>query len=96
MAEKPYQADDPLEPTAVTLPAGRDDVAYMGRCFVEEFARLGFRKNALMAFFRSPFYQGPHLVYRQLGEGFVQGLIEEQMARRTARTRSGVAEVSKG
>jgi hypothetical protein len=84
MAEKLYESGDPLEPTAVTLPAGREAVAYMGRCFVEEFARLGFRRNALMALFRSPFYQGPHLVYRQLGEGFVQGLIEEEMARRAA------------
>jgi len=85
MAEKRYEAGDPLEPTAVTLPAEREDVAYMGRCFVEEFARMGYGQNALIALFRNPFYQGPHLVYQQLGEGFVQGLIEEEMTRRTAR-----------
>lgn len=85
MAEKPYETDDPLEPTAIALGAEREDVAYMGRCFVEEFARLGYRQNALLAFFRNPFYQGPHMVYRQLGEGFVLDLIEEEMARRTAR-----------
>jgi len=90
MAEKPYAYDDPLEPTAVTLPADREAVAYMGRCFVEEFARLGYRRNALMALFRTPFYQGPHMVYRQLGEGFVRGLIDEEMAQRTPR------EVSRG
>ena len=96
MAEKPYAYDDPLEPTAVTLPADREAVAYMGRCFVEEFARMGYRQNALMALFRTPFYQGPHMVYRQLGEGFVSGLIDEEMTRRAARTRSGVAGVSRG
>jgi hypothetical protein len=90
MAEKPYAADDSLEPTAVTLPADQEAVAFMGRCFVEEFARLGYRRNALMALFRTPFYQGPHMVYRQLGEGFVSGLIDEEMTRRAARTRSGV------
>jgi len=89
MADKPYDADDPLEPTAVTLPADREEVAYMGRCFVEEFARLGYRRNALLALFRTPFYQGPHLVYRQLGEEFVQGLIEEEMTRRAARLSRG-------
>ena len=90
MAEKPYAYDDPLEPTAVTLPADREAVAYMGRCFVEEFARMGYRRNALMALFRTPFYQGPHMVYQQLGEGFVRGLIDEEMAQRTPR------EVSRG
>ena len=89
MADKPYDADDPLEPTAVTLPADREEVAYMGRCFVEEFARLGYRRNALLALFRTPFYQGPHLVCRQLGEEFVQGLIEEEMTRRAARLSRG-------
>ena len=82
MSEKPYAADDPLEPAAVALPADREAVASMGRCFVEEFARMGYRQNALMALFRTPFYQGPHMVYRQLGEGFVSGLIEDEMARR--------------
>jgi hypothetical protein len=89
MAEKRYEADDALEPTAVTLPADREAVAYMGRCFVEEFARMGYRRNALMALFRTPLYQGPHLVYRQLGEGFVRGLIEDEMARRTATASRG-------
>lgn len=84
MAEKPYESGDPLAPTAVTLPADWEAVAYMGRCFVEEFARLGFRRNALMALFHNPFYQGPHLVYQQLGEGFVRSLIDEEMERRVA------------
>ena len=89
MAEKSYADDDPLEPTAVTLPADREAVAYMGRCFVEEFARMGYRRNALMALFRTPFYQGPHMVYRQLGEGFVSSLIDEEMTRRAARASRG-------
>jgi hypothetical protein len=71
MAENPYAADDPLEPTAVTLPADRETVAYMGRCFVEEFARMGYRQNALMALFRTPFYQGPHYGLPPVGRGFV-------------------------
>lgn len=89
MADKRYEADDPLEPTAVALPANRETVAYMGRCFVEELARMGYRRNALLAFFRNPFYQGPHLVYRQLGEGFVRNLIEEEMAKKPAAGMAG-------
>ena len=89
MAEKRYAADDPLEPAAVALPADREAVAYMGRCFVEEFARMGYRRNALMALFRTPFYQGPHMVYQQLGEGFVSGLIDEEMTRRVVRASRG-------
>ena len=80
MADKPYETADPMEPVAVAVPGDEDSMAEMGRCFVDEFVRMGWRRNALLALYRDPFFQGPHLVYRKMGEEWVQSLIEEALA----------------
>ncbi len=83
---KEYDAEDPLEPTAMLLPAPADDdtdyLAEMGRAIVDEYARMGFDAERLFKIFSTPFYQGPHMVYRERGEEFVRGLIEERYAQR--------------
>lgn len=59
---------------AAVLPAPTDeDLAEMGRCYVEEFARMGWSEDAVMRVFCNPFYRGPHAVYRRKGEQFVRG-----------------------
>ena len=80
MADKPYEAEDPLAPVAVVIPGDEDSVAEMGRCFVDEFVRMGWRRNALLAVFRDPFFQGPYLVYRKMGEEWVETLVDEALA----------------
>lgn len=52
-----------------------DGLAYMAECFAEEFARMGYSGEALLALFRNPFYQGPNAAYQAFGEPWVQELI---------------------
>ncbi len=77
MVHKEYEAEDPLAMVGVILdePPDDDAIAEMGRCFVEEMARMGWRPNTILNIFRNPFYAGPHMVYQRLGEPFVVEMI---------------------
>lgn len=74
---KPFEASDPMELVVTVLPCAPDEeaLAEMGRCFVEELARMGWKAPAVMAVFRNPFYRGPHSVYHALGEEYVRALV---------------------
>ncbi len=78
MARKEYEAEDPLAIVGVTLDEAPDDdaIAEMGRCFVEEMARMGWRRNTILNIFRNRFYAGPYMVYERLGEPFVIEMID--------------------
>lgn len=52
-----------------------DRLGAMAECFAEEFARMGYSEEALLALFRDPFYQGPHLAFQQRGEEWVRTLL---------------------
>ena len=65
--------DDPLELHALEIPG---DPAVMLQMLVEEFARMGYGQNELMALCRDPFYVGPHGLWRHYGE--------EELGRRVA------------
>ncbi|MDF2628368.1 MAG: hypothetical protein K0R39_2199 [Symbiobacteriaceae bacterium] len=58
----------------------QDGLAYMAACFAEEFAHMGYSEEALLAVFRDPFYQGPHLAYKLRGEDWVRALIRRVIA----------------
>ena len=62
----------------VGLERGPDDEALTGmaRCFVEEFARMGWSGERILRLFRNHFYRGPHQILRMKGEDFVRGLVE--------------------
>lgn len=53
-----------------------DQLAFMAECFAEEFANMGYSQEALLALFRNPFYQGPHLAYQRRGEEWVRQLLQ--------------------
>lgn len=76
---KPFESGDPMELAGTLLPFTPDEeaLAEMGRCFVEEFARMGWKGPAVLVVFRNPFYRGPHAVYRALGEDYVRALVEQ-------------------
>ena len=75
---KEFDPEDPFALVGVVLPPpSDDDLAEMGRCFVEEFARMGWSPELMLRVFRSPFYRGPHAVYHRRGEEFVRGLIRQ-------------------
>lgn len=48
-----------------------------GRCFIEEFLRMGWDDTAVLAVFRNPFYRGPHAVWQQCGEAAVIALLAD-------------------
>ncbi|MFO0983336.1 MAG: hypothetical protein U1E76_16645 [Planctomycetota bacterium] len=70
-------ASDPMMLVGVELPADLESFAVICRVFAEEFARLGFDEDAVMALFRDPFYAGAHRAYQALGEPAVRGMVRE-------------------
>ncbi len=78
MTEKPLDPEDPMALVGVVLEGGPDDEALteMARCFVEEYARMGWSGERIMRLFRNPFYRGPHQILRSKGEDFVLGIIK--------------------
>lgn len=79
--QKGAGAEDPFQAMAVCVesPSGYDGVAEMARCFVEEYAMMGWRRERILRLFRDPRYAGAHAVYDQRGEAFVTGLLDEVM-----------------
>lgn len=81
MAEfhKGAEASDPFEAMAVLVdcPPGYDGMGEMARAFVEEYAKLGWRRERIMRLFLDPRYAGTHAVYHERGEAFVQQLLDE-------------------
>jgi len=76
---KPAEAEDPLEliSVAVPVPEGYDALGEMARCFVEEFALMGWNAERILSMFKNPFFQGPYGICQARGEEFVQNLIRQ-------------------
>ncbi len=74
---KPAKPEDPLElvGVAIPVPEGYDVLGEMARCFVEEFALMGWSADRILRMFKSPSFQGPYRIYQARGEEFVQELI---------------------
>lgn len=81
MPKDEFDFADPFELNGVALPTEEDTTDAMGECFAEEFLRLGYAPQAVLALFRNPHYLGPHRVLQQRGEAFVRALITEACAR---------------
>jgi hypothetical protein len=73
MADKDFDADDPMGLCAVGVEAG--DLDTQAACLVEEFVRMGAGDAQIHALFRSPFYAGAHAIWRARGEGWVSALM---------------------
>ena len=84
MADKALGAEDPFTVVGVNSlgPMPLDAIEEMGRCFVEELARMGWGRQRILHAFRQPFFQGPHLVYRRKGGAFVESLLDAVFAGR--------------
>ncbi|HEY3364843.1 MAG TPA: hypothetical protein VGK74_07325 [Symbiobacteriaceae bacterium] len=51
------------------------ELGLMAQCFAEEFAHMGYSREAVLAVFQNPFYRGPHQAYTRFGEDWVRHLI---------------------
>jgi hypothetical protein len=77
MPKDEFDQEDPFALVGMVL-AGEQDAesfALMGRCFIEEFVRMGWDDVQILPLFRDPFYRGPHALYRAKGDAFVRQLI---------------------
>jgi hypothetical protein len=79
MAEKDFEADDPMEFVAVRFPVpdGVDGDEVMARCFVEEYAVMGMPRERVFRLFQSRFFAGTHAILHSRGEEFVRGIIDD-------------------
>ncbi|MEO8323032.1 MAG: hypothetical protein ABI571_02720 [Actinomycetota bacterium] len=77
--DKALEADDPFEFVGATYPVEDGEAAdrEMTRCFVEEYALMGWSAERIRGLFRSPFYAGTHAVLVRRGDGFVDSVITE-------------------
>jgi len=81
MPKDEFDFEDPLELNGVAFLTEEDTSAEMTQCFAEEFLRLGYGPDQVLALFANPHYTGPHMVMMNKGEAFVRGMIAETFAR---------------
>ena len=81
MPKDEFDFEDPLELNGVAMLTQEDATDAMCECFVEEFIRLGYNPQQVLALFRNPQYLGPHMAFEKRGEPFIRDLIAEVFAR---------------
>lgn len=72
--DKDAESDDPFELNGINAPGDKE---FMARTLAEEYARLGYGKDRLMAIFKNEFYQSAHNIYQELGEETVESIVDE-------------------
>ena len=78
MADKDFEPTDPLEPVAVAIATpGYDGTDAMARCFVEEFALMGWPAERIFKLFTLPTFAASHAVYCERGPDYVHRLIAD-------------------
>ena len=81
MPKDEVDPEDPLELHGVALLTEEDTNVEMAECFIEEFMRMGYRPEQILALFLGAHYIGPNMVLQSRGEPFVRDLITEVFAR---------------
>ena len=81
MPHDEFVAEDPMELVGMILPGQPGMLEAMAETFVDEYVRLGWDEERLMALFRNPFFQGTYRVYHLRGEAYVRGLIRRTIAK---------------
>ncbi len=78
----PYSEPDPSDPhslVGVGVPAGQEVHLDMAYVIAEEFTRLGFDEDRLLALFQDPFYRSAHGVFKIQGEEKIKSIIQETL-----------------
>ena len=79
----PYDDPDPSDPTllvGVEVPREDGSQLEMAYVFAEEFARLGFSEQRLLALFHHPYYAGANRSFNILGEEKIRSIIQETLS----------------
>ncbi|MFQ5742906.1 MAG: hypothetical protein ACE5HV_04875 [Acidobacteriota bacterium] len=75
---KAAEPTDPLDLIGAMVPGG--DVDELARCFIEEYAAMGYGSEQILSLFRQPRYLAVHPIYRLKGEEAVRQMIEETLS----------------
>jgi hypothetical protein len=77
--EKQFESDDPFAFVAVRyqVDSEREQDLEMARCFIEEYALMGWPGSQIRLLFKSPLYVGSHAIYTKWGMAAVDELIKE-------------------
>jgi hypothetical protein len=81
MPKDEFDTEDPLELNGVALVTDRDSTDVMCECFIEEFMRMGYTPEQVLALFRNAQYLGPNMILQKRGERFIRDSIAEVFAR---------------
>ena len=77
MPKDEFDFNDPLQLNGVAMLTQEDTTDAMCECFIEEFMRLGYGLEQILALFKNPRYLAVNMVVEKRGEKFVQGKIAE-------------------
>ncbi len=81
MPKDEFDFEDPLEMNGVALVTQEDTTDAMCECFIEEFMRMGYDAEQILALFRNPHYLGMHVVLEKMGEQFLRERVAQVFAR---------------
>jgi acyl transferase domain-containing protein len=73
-SDKEAEADDPMELIGTPAPG---DPAFMLRCFVEEYVRMGKSREQLLSIFQNSFYESANALLERYGRETVEAMIDE-------------------
>lgn len=78
-ADKELEDDDPFELIGVRYPVepGVDADRVLARCFVEEYALIGWTPSKVRMLFETPQFAGAHDVRRRRGPDLIEEVIAE-------------------
>ncbi len=78
-SKQEFAADDPFELVGCTydVEAGTDPDLEMARCFVEEYALMGFPAQRIRALFEAEFFAGTHDILSRRGPEFVDRILAD-------------------
>ena len=81
MPKDEFDFEDPFELNGMAFMTHEDTTNDMAETFIEEFMRMGYNHQQLLALFRNPHYLGPNMALEKRGEPFIRDLIAEVFAR---------------
>ena len=81
MPKDEFDFEDPFELNGMAFLTHEDTTNDMAECFIEEFMRMGYSHQQLLALFRNPHYLGPNMAFEKRGEPFIRDLIADVFAR---------------
>ena len=73
--------EDPFELNGMAFMTHEDTTNDMAETFIDEFMRLGYNPQQLLALFRNSHYLGPNMAFEKRGEPFIRELIADVFAR---------------